>query len=122
MPLTHFLSVLPNCKGTYTSPVGMINSPSISATYKHNINCLWNIKVPQHLQLVLAIDLPWGDNVDCHNFLLIHDDITSRKYQINSRKVCIQSDARDDIIMEKNVAVIDYYGQVRDLSQNSYDF
>lgn len=103
---------LPNCEGKFISPVGVITSPLISPSYKHQLQCLWHITVPEHLQLSLNIDLPWLGNFDCNNYLLIHDDERKRKHSIDSHKICLQSDANSDIIMDTNTAVIEYIGKV----------
>lgn len=96
----------------HTTAVGQIKSPVIPITYRHDVHCSWKIVVPKHLKLSMVVSLPWvGDNGDCSSYLLIHNNQYDKKHMLNTKKLCTET-MEENIVMEKNTAIIDFIGKV----------
>lgn len=108
--------VLSGCLMKYTTAVGNIKSPVIPDTYHHDVHCTWKVIVPKHLKLSMSVTLPWAEyngdnNDDCSSYLLIHNNRYDKKHMLNTRKLCTET-LDENIIMEKNTAIIDFFGKV----------
>ena len=101
----------------FKTSVGQILTPDIPITYRHPVRCTWKIEVPINLKLALKLNVPWSnEDGECENYLLIHNDKYERKHRLNTRRVCSENDALQQVIMERNSALIDFVVKVRDMT------
>ena len=103
-----FFLVLPGCSSTFKSPIGRITTPDIPITYRHDVKCTWTIQVPNRFKLAMKLKMPWeNNNSSCVNSVHIHNNKYEKKHSLNGQLVCSAKDGVDQIIMERNTAIID---------------
>ncbi|XP_066927328.1 bone morphogenetic protein 1 homolog [Clytia hemisphaerica] len=100
---------LPGCLASYKTPVGRISTPNIPVTYTHDVRCTWKIEVPVHFKVALKLKVPWSnEGGDCRDSVTIHNDKYERKHRLNTQQICSQNDGVNQIVMERNAAIIDF--------------
>ena len=58
---------LANCGGSYSSNRGSLHSPGWPNSYPENIDCIWEIRVPERNFIVLKVEnftVEWEENCE----------------------------------------------------------